>query len=132
MNSVITMPGARFATANISNFYFMTPLKHPEFSKINIRDIQEEFIHQYNLCKKASFDIWVDIKVIRGMYGLPQAGSLGHDLIESRLNKEGYYQSKIVPGLWKHTDKAIMFTLIVNDFRIKYIKGCTLTISSTH
>jgi hypothetical protein len=56
------------------------------------------------------------------MYGLPQAGSLGHDLLESRLNKEGYFQSQIVPGLWKHKTRPLQFVLVVDDFGIKYLK----------
>jgi hypothetical protein len=56
------------------------------------------------------------------MYGLPQAGSLGHDLLESRLNTEGYYQSQIVPGLWKHKTRNLQFVLVVDDFSIKYLK----------
>jgi hypothetical protein len=80
----------------------MTPLRRPEYAKIRLSDIPEEIIEEYNLREKATPDGWVYIKVIRGMYGLPQAGSLGHDLLEKRLNAEGYFQSKIVPGLWKH------------------------------
>jgi len=55
------------------------------------------------------------------MYGLPQAGSLGQDQLEERLNQEGYYQSQTVPRLWKHKTKPIQFVLVVNDFGIKYI-----------
>jgi hypothetical protein len=54
------------------------------------------------------------------MYGLPQAGSLGHDLLEKRLNEAGYHQSAIVPGLWKHATQPIQFMLGVNDFEVKY------------
>ena len=54
------------------------------------------------------------------MYGLPQAGRLANKLLEKRLNKEGYYQSKLVPGLWKHEKRAIQFTLVVDDFGVKY------------
>jgi len=43
------------------------------------------------------------------MFGLPQAGSLGHDLLGQRLNKEGYFQSQIVLALWKHNTKPIQF-----------------------
>ncbi len=56
-----------------------------------------------------------------GNYGLPQAGSLGQDQLEKRLNQEGYYQSQTVPGLWKHKTKTIQFVLVVDDFGIKYI-----------
>jgi hypothetical protein len=56
------------------------------------------------------------------MYGLPQAGSLGHDLLKERLNREGYFQSQIVPGFWKHKTRNIKFVLVVDDFGIKYLK----------
>ena len=60
------------------------------------------------------------------MYGLPQAGSLGHDLLQERLNKEGYFQSKTVSGLWSHKTRDIKFVLVVDDFGIKYIKQTDL------
>jgi uncharacterized protein YktA (UPF0223 family) len=126
LNSVISTPGARFATADISNFYLMTPLKRPEYAKIKLSDIPEEVIKEYKLDEKATADGWIYIKVIRGMYGLPQAGSLGHDLLETRLNAEGYFQSKLVSGMWKHKTRDIKFVLIVDDFGIKYIKEADL------
>ena len=55
------------------------------------------------------------------MYGLPQAGSLGQDQLEQRLNKEGHFQSQTVSGFWKHKTKSIQFVLVVDNFDIKYI-----------
>jgi hypothetical protein len=86
LNSVILTNGARFANADIANFYLMTPLKQSEYAKIRLSDIPEEVIKEYNLHEKATADGWIYIEVVRGMYGLPQAGSLGHDLLEERLN----------------------------------------------
>ena len=63
----------------------------------------------------------VYIEVTKGMYGLPQAGLLANELLKRRLNKHGYFQSKLVPGLWKHTTRPISFTLVVNDFGMKYV-----------
>lgn len=63
---------------------------------------------------------------IKGMYGLPQSGSLMHDLLKEQLNKEGYFQSEIVPSLWKHKTKKIQFALVVEDFGIKYIQDADL------
>jgi hypothetical protein len=100
----------------------MTPLKQPGYVKIRLSDIPEDIIEEYNLREKATPDGWVYIMVIRGMYGLPQAGSLGHDLLKKRLNEEGYFQSQIVPGLWKHKTRNIRFVLVVDDFGIKYLK----------
>ena len=55
------------------------------------------------------------------MYGLPQAGLLANELLEKRLNAKGYKQSKLVPGLWKHEWRPIQFTLVVDDFGVKYV-----------
>ena len=126
LNSVISTKGARFANADISNFYLMTPLRRPEYAKIRLSDIPEEVINEYKLREKATPDGWVYIEVVKGMYGLPQAGSLGHDLLEERLNKEGYFQSQLVPGFWKHKTRPIQFVLVVDDFGIKYLKQADL------
>jgi hypothetical protein len=122
LNSMASTPGAWFATADISSFYLMTPLKRPEFARIKLSEIPDKVIHQYNLHNKVSPDGWVYISIGRRMYGLSQSGSLGHDLLEQRLNAEGYFQSKIVPGLWKHTSKNIQFVLVVDDFGIKFMQ----------
>ena len=63
----------------------------------------------------------VCIEVTKGMYGLPQAGLLANKLLEKRLNKHGYFQSKLVPGLWKHKTRPIAFTLVVDDFGVNYV-----------
>lgn len=35
-NSIISTPGARFMTMDISNFYLMTPLLRPEYLRIRL------------------------------------------------------------------------------------------------
>jgi hypothetical protein len=55
------------------------------------------------------------------MYGLPQAGIIAHELLAMRLGEHGYYQSKIVNGLWKHKTRPICFCIVVDDFAVKYI-----------
>ena len=55
------------------------------------------------------------------MDGLPQAGLLANQLLETRLNKHGYLQSKLVPGLWKHEWRPVQFTLVVDGFGVKYV-----------
>ena len=55
---------------------------------------------------------------VKGMYVLPPAGLLVQQLLEERLNKEGYRQSTILPGLYKHNWRPIQFTLVVDDFGV--------------
>ncbi|KAL7485386.1 hypothetical protein ACHAW6_010987 [Cyclotella cf. meneghiniana] len=63
----------------------------------------------------------VFIKVNNGMYGLPQAGLITNELIEKHIIQKGYFQSKVMPGLWKHKMLPIQFTLVVDVFGIKYV-----------
>ena len=54
------------------------------------------------------------------MYGFPQAGILAEQLLEESLPKHGNVQIKITPGLWKHKRRPIRFTLVVDNFGVKY------------
>ena len=99
----------------------MTPLSRPEYIRVSIRDIPEEIIQEYNLLSIVTEDGMIYIEANRGMYGLPQTGLLANELLEKRLNKRGYHQSKLVPGLWKHEWRPVQFTLVVDDFGVKYV-----------
>jgi len=83
--------------------------------------VPAEIISEYGLQKKATEDGHIYVEIRKGMYGLPQAGLLAQQLLEGRLNDEGYYQSTIVPGLWKHESRPIQFTLVVDDFGVQYV-----------
>jgi hypothetical protein len=102
LNSVILMPAARYMTMDISNFYLNTPMERFEYAHIPIVDIPEEIISEYDLAKLLDRDNCVYIEIQKGMYGLLQAGILAQELLEQRMARHGYNQSKIVPGLWTH------------------------------
>jgi hypothetical protein len=88
-NSVVSTPGAKFMTMDISNFYLMTPLLRPEYLHIKMSDLPEEIIVEYKLRKIVNAKGFMFIEVTKGMYGLPQAGLLANELLEKRLNKNG-------------------------------------------
>jgi hypothetical protein len=120
-NSVISTKGTQFMTMDISNFYLMTPLHSPKFIRIKLTDIPDKVSKEYKLREIATKNGSIYIRAKRGMYSLPQAELLANKLLKKRLNKHGYQQSKLVPGLWKHATKPIQFTLVVDDFGTKYI-----------
>jgi hypothetical protein len=60
-------------------------------------------------------------KIRQGMYGLPQAGIIAQELLAKRLNEHGYTQSKTMPGLWTHEWRPTTVSLVVDNFRVKYI-----------
>ena len=37
------------------------------------------------------------------------------------MNKHGYHQNKLVPGLWTHTWRPVQFALAVDNFGVKYV-----------
>ena len=61
------------------------------------------------------------MEIVRGMYGLPQAGVLANQLLRKRLEPHGYYEVEHTPGLWKHESLLIQFTLVVDNFGVKYV-----------
>ena len=81
----------------------------------------QDVIDQYKLTVIAMPDGKVYDEVQKGMYGLPQAGLLAQELLEKRLAKEGYQQSKTCPSLLKHKWRPITFSLIADNFGVKYI-----------
>ena len=101
-NSTISTPGAKFMTMDISNFYWNLPLPRPEYIRINISNIPQEIINEYNLQEKVTKTGHVYIEANKGMYRLTQAGLIANKLLKKQLNKHGHQQSRIVPGLWKH------------------------------
>ena len=53
-NSIISTEGAKFMTADIKNFYLMTPLKRWEYIKLRLTDIPTETVKEYNLEQMAT------------------------------------------------------------------------------
>ena len=54
------------------------------------------------------------------MYRLKQASKIAHDDLKNHLMSHGYTPVDFTPGLWKHVDLDITFTLIVDEFGAKY------------
>jgi hypothetical protein len=99
LNSVISTKGACYCTIDLKDFYLMTPMTHPEYMRMKIKDLPKEFVTMYNLANKATSDGYVCIKIQKGMCGLLQAGILAQELLEQRLNKHNYHQTPITLGL---------------------------------
>ena len=121
LNSVISTEKSKFMTLDIKNFYLNTPLTRFKYLLLKIVDLPEDVIDQYKLQDIATPEGIVYIEVRKGMYGLPQAGILAHHLIKKRPAKHGYTQSQYTLGYWKHAWRPIIFTLVVDDFGVKYI-----------
>ena len=55
------------------------------------------------------------------MPGLKQAGHIANDRLKARLAKFGFAPVRRTPVMWKHNTKPILFSLVVDNFGVKYI-----------
>ncbi len=81
----------------------------------------EDVIAHYKLTDITTHNGYIYCKIQKGVYGLPQAGIIAQQLPEKCLKVHGYRQSTITPGLWKHDTRPISFSLVVDNFGVKYV-----------
>jgi hypothetical protein len=74
LNSVMSTQGARFCTFDIKDFYLNTPMERYKCMRIPIQKIPPAIFEQNNLQELLHND-QVYVKIRKGMYGLPQAGT---------------------------------------------------------
>ena len=76
--------------------------------------------HKYQLREKEK-NGFIYVEIRKAIYGLPQAGVLANKLLKKSLAPAGYYEMPHTPVLWKHVSCPIAFTLVVDDFDVKYV-----------
>ena len=118
LNAVVS-EHASFLTADIKNFYLGTPLERKEYMRINIKHIPADVQKQYNIADMVHNE-HVIMEISRSIYGLPQAGKLSQDRLIMHLAKHGYTQCPNTPCLFVHATNGVAFTLVVDDFLIKF------------
>lgn len=111
--------GAQIATGDAHDFYLATDLERPEYMWICRDQLPAATLARYG-----DQIVWSGNRTMvqcnKGIYGLPQAGRLAHDLAVTVLATHGYHQCPNTPCLFRHTSRNIFFTLVVDDFLIKY------------
>jgi hypothetical protein len=120
INSTLSTEDAAMMMMDIKNYYLCTPLPRFEYMKMMLCRFPEEIIKKYNL-NALAFDGWVYIEIRKGMYGLKQAGLLANQLLQTRLAPVWYDPARHTLGLWLHKTRPISFTLVVDDFAVKYL-----------
>ena len=118
LNSVISTRCARYMTGDATNFYLATPMERREYLRITVDLTPQEFMDLYDLHDKVK-NWYIYCEIVRGMYGLPQAGIMANKLIEERLVVHDYYEVAHAPGLFTHKTRPIWFTLNFDDFGVK-------------
>jgi hypothetical protein len=121
-NSVVSTPGAKFMTMDITDFYLGTTLTRKAYMWIRRDQLSEASIDMLNV---RDSKWWSNNKILfeisKGIYGLEEAGKLAQDRLFAHLATAGFYQVPHHTGLLKHESRPIMFSLVVDDFGVKYV-----------
>ena len=97
-----------------------TPLNRYEYLQIADTLIKDDNIQQYNLLPLIrNWIIYLDIH--KGMCGLSQSGRLAKDLLTECLPFKVYFQCTQIPLIWIHKLYPILFSLVVENFGVKYV-----------
>ena len=87
--------------------------------KIRYNKIPQEIINAYNL-DAIAYDGYIYMEIRKGMPGLKQARRITNKRLVNHLDNYGYAPVCHTPSLWRHHTRPILFTLVVDDFGIKY------------
>lgn len=124
-NSVLSTPDAKLMGIDLKDFYLCSNLGDYEYVRIPEHMLSDEIIALYDL-KDKLVNGYVYAEVRKGMYGLPQAGRLANLQLQQFLEPHGYVPCPITPGLWKDINSDLMFTLVVDDFGVRYTTKSTV------
>jgi Reverse transcriptase (RNA-dependent DNA polymerase) len=119
MLNAIVSEDAEFCTADIKDFYLGTPLDRKEYMRIPLKHIPLDIQERYNI-ESMEHNGWVLMEISKGIYGLPQAGKLAQDRLVAHLATHEYIQCVNTPCLFVHRTNGVAFTLVVDDFLIKF------------
>ena len=67
-----------------------------------------------------SADGYVYMEIRKVIPGLKQAGRLSSNLLTKNLSRNGYATVPHIPSLWCHHMLDLIFSLVVDEFVIKY------------
>ena len=80
-----------------------------------------KIIEQYDLHSIVYPKGWIYMNIRKGIRGLKQAGRIVNDWLKIHLTQFGYAHVPRTPALWKHATSHITFSLVVDDFGVKYV-----------
>ncbi len=119
-NSVLSTEGVKYMCLDINSFYLTAALNYFKYMQMLLSVFPEWIKKQYKLDKHAQ-NSFVYLRMERAVWGLPQAGILANKLLRKQLAPHGYYECINTPGLWRHEWRPITFTLVMDDFGVKYV-----------
>ena len=91
-----------------------------EYMNIPLRWFPQDIIDQYKIMYLIDKDVFVYVKIRKGIYGLKQAACIAFDRLVKLMKPHGYYPIRSNPGIWCQETLPTKFALCVDNFGIKY------------
>ena len=79
LNSTISTKEAKYAAADIGNFYTNSKLDSPEYMRIHLSLIPQEIIEEYNAMEFVDIDGYVYVEITGAMYGRSEERRVGKE-----------------------------------------------------
>ena len=112
----------RFSTLDLVDFYIGTELENhddPDYFKIKSPKVPSGICQKYNI--SCDSDDYIYFRLDKCLYGHAVAGRLSNKELVKLLKVAGYHESDLVPCLFKHETRKIVFSLIVDDLGVKHV-----------
>ena len=121
LNSVLSTSGARLSTLDVKMMHLESLLKDPQHMRFKLSQIPDDFQRQCNLHALADGQGHVHAQIDGALCGLAEAGRIANQDMADHLAKFGHHECKFTPGLFTHESRPIQFTLIADDFAVKWV-----------
>ena len=105
---------------DIKKFCICAPMDGYKYTITTISFSPEHIIQENDLRKKVR-NSFIYLEIRRSIYGSPQAGMLSNKYLKEKLPPHRYYEAPCTPNLWKHIYRTLQFSLVVDNFGVKYV-----------
>jgi hypothetical protein len=113
---------ANLLSTDITDFYLGTDIAEPEYMWIPFKFFSPSLVTLYRLDTLQQYNGLILMQLNKNIYGLPQAGILSQQRLISHLKSYGYTECANTSCLFQHATRNTKFSLVVDDFLIKYDK----------
>ena len=95
-------------------------MSRAEYMRIHSKYFPQDTKDRYKIKGLIAADVYVYIKIIKGLYGLNQADIISYNQIILQTEPYVSYPVPFKTGLWAHNTRKTKFCSCVDDFGVKY------------
>ena len=120
LNGIISDPDAKFMAIDLKDFFLHGLLDRNEYMRIPLKWLSPADRAKYNIDQYCSHgDTSILVEIFGNIYGLVNAALIANTDLVKLLNNSEFYETN-TPSVYKHKTRNIAFSLVVDDFGVKY------------